>query len=79
MGNPEPNPVLQKPKKWKKQKEDRCRDSMEAVLTNGVDCFGRRIFLIKWESIYILLNTFSNEMINDYRNRFCFHEKKSWS
>lgn len=30
MGNPEPNPCF--------EKKDRCRDSMEAVLTNGVDC-----------------------------------------
>jgi len=43
MGNPEPNPVFRKqtrvPKdRIKKIKKDRCRDSMEAVLTNGVDC-----------------------------------------
>jgi hypothetical protein len=44
MGNPEPNPALQKQNKGRKvqnrnrrQKKDRCRDSMEAVLTNGVD------------------------------------------
>jgi hypothetical protein len=28
MGNPEPTP----------KKKERCRDSKEAVLTNGVDC-----------------------------------------
>lgn len=41
MGNPEPNPVFRKKKKNKegfgKKKKDRCRDSMEAVLTNGVN------------------------------------------
>lgn len=31
MGNPEPNPFSENKKKG------RCRDSMEAVLTNGVD------------------------------------------
>ena len=31
MGNPEPNPFSEN------QKKGRCRDSMEAVLTNGVD------------------------------------------
>ncbi|RDY14696.1 hypothetical protein CR513_00224, partial [Mucuna pruriens] len=36
MGNPEPNPVFRKQRKVQK---DRCRDSMEAVLTNGVDNF----------------------------------------
>lgn len=46
MGNPEPNPVFSKPKErfGKRKKKDRCRDSMEAVLTNGVDCVGRGIF-----------------------------------
>ena len=43
MGNPEPNPVFSK-QRFKKQKKDRCRDSMEAVLTNGVDCVGIGIF-----------------------------------
>lgn len=40
MGNPEPNPVFRKQTKVQKAKikKDRCRDSMEAVLTNGVDC-----------------------------------------
>jgi hypothetical protein len=42
MGNPEPNPVLRKQTKvYKdriKEKRDRCRDSMEVVLTNGVGC-----------------------------------------
>ena len=40
MGNPEPNPYFE----WENKgfyktriKKDRCRDSMEAVLTNGVD------------------------------------------
>jgi len=41
MGNPEPNPVLRKNQrkvqKARINKKDRCRDSMEAVLTNGVD------------------------------------------
>lgn len=39
MGNPEPNPVLREQTKQefrKREKGDRCRDSMEAVLTNGV-------------------------------------------
>lgn len=41
MGNPEPNPVFRKQGKKQKViiKKDRCRDSMEAVLTNGVDDF----------------------------------------
>lgn len=41
MGNPEPNPLFQehtRVQKAKKGDRDRCRDSMEAVLTNGVDC-----------------------------------------
>lgn len=40
MGNPEPNPVFRKQTRVQKAKikKDRCRDSMEAVLTNGVDC-----------------------------------------
>jgi hypothetical protein len=40
MGNPEPNPVFRKQTKVHKDriKKDRCRDSMEAVLINGVDC-----------------------------------------
>lgn len=41
MGNPEPNPVFRKQPRVQKTiiKKDRCRDSMEAVLTktNGVD------------------------------------------
>jgi hypothetical protein len=37
MGNPEPNPVFENKQRFRKQKRDRCRDSMEAVLTNGVD------------------------------------------
>ena len=41
MGNPEPNPVFRK--QTKVQKRDRCRDSMEAVLTNGVDWIEERI------------------------------------
>ena len=42
MGNPEPNPGFRKQTKIRenKKKKDRCRDSMEAVLTNGVDCVG---------------------------------------
>lgn len=39
MGNPEPNPLFQEQTRVQKAKKgDRCRDSMEAVLTNGVDC-----------------------------------------
>ena len=41
MGNPETNPLFQEQtrvQKAKKGKGDRCRDSMEAVLTNGVAC-----------------------------------------
>lgn len=37
MGNPEPTPAFQTFQKGEEIK-DRCRDSMEAVLTNGVDC-----------------------------------------
>ena len=45
MGNPEPNPVFRKQRTKKKKSlesenkksKDRCRDSMEAVLTNGVN------------------------------------------
>lgn len=38
MGNPEPNLYFLKNKGLKKRiKKDRCRDSMEAVLTNEVD------------------------------------------
>lgn len=39
MGNPEPNPSFRKQIKVQKVKikKDRCRDSMEVVLTNGVD------------------------------------------
>ena len=39
MGNPEPNPVFRKQIRVHKAriKKDRCRDSMEVVLTNGVD------------------------------------------
>lgn len=41
MGNPEPNPYffVEKTKVYKNKtriKKDRCRDSMEAVLTNGI-------------------------------------------
>lgn len=47
MGNPEPNPVLRKQgSESENKKKDRCRDSMEAVLTNGVDCLPG-IFLLK--------------------------------
>lgn len=51
MGNPEPNPIIllfyeNKNKQINKgsasennkKGKDRCRDSMEAILTNGVDC-----------------------------------------
>jgi len=44
MGNPEPNPFFSKQRFRKRKKKDRCRDSMEAVLTNGVGCVGRGIF-----------------------------------
>ena len=37
MGNPEPNPSFRKQKTKSSEKKDRCRDSMEAILTNGVD------------------------------------------
>lgn len=40
-GNPEPNPLSlfqEQTRVQKAKKGDRCRDSMEAVLTNGVDC-----------------------------------------
>ena len=43
MGNPEPNPVFRKQRTKKssesenEKSKDRCRDSMEAVLTNGVN------------------------------------------
>ena len=47
MGNPEPNPVFPKQRFQKTKKKDRCRDSMEAVLTNGVGC----IVLVK-ESLH---------------------------
>lgn len=44
MGNPEPTPFSKVKKNTdsesKNQKKDRCRDSKEAVLTNGVDCAG---------------------------------------
>jgi len=45
MGNPEPTPFSKVKKKntyseSKNKKKDRCRDSKEAVLTNGVDCAG---------------------------------------
>ena len=44
MGNPEPNPFFfgKQIKIPKEKKRDRCRDSMEAILTNGVDCVGRK-------------------------------------
>jgi hypothetical protein len=43
MGNPEPNPFFSK-QRFRKGKRDRCRDSMEDVLTNGVGCVDRGIF-----------------------------------
>ena len=44
MGNPEPNPVFSKQRfRKRKKKKDRCRDSMEAVLTNGVDDISFRV------------------------------------
>jgi len=42
MGNPEPNPFFWQTNKDSERKRDRCRDSMEAILTNGVDCVGRK-------------------------------------
>lgn len=39
MGNPEPNLLFQEQTRVQKVKKgDRCRDSMEVVLTNGVGC-----------------------------------------
>ena len=56
MGNPEPNPVLRNENKqgFKKQskKGDRCRDSMEAVLTNGVHSL-----VLGKESFYVSRNS----------------------
>ena len=52
MGNPEPNPYFE----WENKgfyktriKKDRCRDSMEAILTNGVDslCLGKGFLISK--------------------------------
>ncbi|KAF1876866.1 hypothetical protein Lal_00033158 [Lupinus albus] len=43
MGNPEPNPKSSE----SENKKDRCRDSMEAVLTNGVDDIYFRVGLGK--------------------------------
>lgn len=44
MGNPEPNPLFRKQRlKENKKGGDRCRDSMEAVLTNGVGRVGKGI------------------------------------
>lgn len=45
-GNPEPNPIFRKQTKKQTRfiktelriQKDRCRDSMEVVLTNRVDC-----------------------------------------
>lgn len=44
MGNPGPNPIILRKKNKgsaseNNKKKDRCRDSMEAILTNGVDCW----------------------------------------
>jgi hypothetical protein len=51
-GNPEPNPVFSK-QRFRKEKKDRCRDSMEAVLINGVDCITRGIFSSKLQRINV--------------------------
>ena len=65
-GNPEPNPVFHK-QRFRKRKKDRCRDSTEAVLTNGVGRVGREIFPSKiqkgWRiNVYTyVLNTISND------------------
>lgn len=48
MGNPEPNPFFRKQTKVQKNK-DRCRDSMEAILTNGVKYVGKGIFTSKFQ------------------------------
>ena len=81
MGNPEPNPVFWKQTRVQKAiiKKDRCRDSMEAVLTNGVGCGalvkeslqkGWRINLYTyWNSIFKWL------MTTQIRISFNFHEK----
>lgn len=84
MGNPEPNPVFWKQtrvQKAIKKKKDRCRDSMEAVLTNGVGCGalvkeslqkGWRINLY----MYTYWNTiFKRLMTTQIRISFNFHEK----
>ena len=66
MGNPEPNPFFRKQTKIPKgKKKDRCRDSMEAVLTNGFGYVGRRNRNLSMEtyekmkdnSIYIRIST----------------------
>ena len=48
-GNPEPNPIFRKQTKVHKDRiriqKDRCRDSMEVVLTNRVDC----VALVKYK------------------------------
>ena len=68
MGNPEPNPVFRKQGFRKREsKKDRCRDSMEAVLTNGVDCIGRGIESFyrnyrKDDPVYVRIHT---EISND--------------
>lgn len=57
MGNPEPNPVFLKQRFRKRKKRDRCRDSMEVVLTNGGDYAARGLKLQKGSGH--LLNTIS--------------------
>ena len=49
-GNPEPNPIFRK----QSERGDRCRDSMEAVLTNGVGCVSREFFPSKIQKIQVL-------------------------
>lgn len=63
MGNPEPNPVFRKQgSESENQKKDRCRDSMEAVLTNRVDCIGKGILSFypndrKDDLVYVRIHT----------------------
>lgn len=81
MGNPEPNPVFWKQTRVQKAiiQKDRCRDSMEAVLTNRVGCSA----LVKeslqkgWRiKLYTYWNTiFKWLMTTQIRISFHFHEK----
>lgn len=87
MGNPEPNPAFRKQTKHKGSerenqiKKDRCRDSMEAVLTNGVDCDAlvTESFppeRMKDKTLYICIHTeILYQMINDDSNLYFLYEK----